>query len=84
MHYLVQSDAEENTIETSIIDLNDPESIVNKIVYYDINYKPNRDEIIKWIESGDYKENFLSISGETPEEDDFYTDSMYLEIIEIK
>lgn len=84
MHYLVQSDAEENTIETSVIDLNDTESIVDKVVYYDINYQPNRDEIKNWIKSGDYKENFLSISGETPKEDDFYTDSMYLEIIEIK
>lgn len=79
-YFLIQSDADDELISKTEIDINDYRTVLEAIHYYDVRYKDNREEIKNWIESGEYKVESLSISGEESEEDGFITETMYLEI----
>ena len=79
-YLLIQSDADDELIAKTEIDINDYRTVLEAIHYYDVRYKDNREEIKNWIESGEYKIESLSISGEEPEEDGFITETMYLDI----
>lgn len=78
---LVQYDAEDNIIAETEIDTDDYRTVLEAIHYYDTRHIGNREEIKNWIELGEYKVEVLSITGEEFEEDGFYTDTMYLEIL---
>lgn len=82
-YFLIQYDGDEEIIETNEVDIENYHSVLDKVHYYDTKYKHNRQVIKEWIESGEYKNDCLSISGDCEEEDGFYTGTMYLEI-EIK
>lgn len=79
-YFLVQTDADDELISKTEIDINDYRTVLEAIHYYDVRYKDNREEIKNWIESGEYKVESLSISGEEFEEDGFITETMYLDI----
>lgn len=80
MNRLIQLDGDENVINNVPVDVSNYKDVLEKISYYDVRYPANRDLVKNWIESGLYKTEFLSITGESEEEDGFYTESMYLEI----
>lgn len=78
---LIQYDGCEDIIAETEVDINDYRMVLDAILYFDINYEPNKKLVKDWIESGRYKTEDLPISGEDPEEDDFYTETMYLEMV---
>lgn len=82
-YILEQCDGEEELIQSKEVDISNISEVLDAIHYWDICYPPHRKQIKDWIESGEYKNDFLSISGESEEEDGFYTGTMYLELIEL-
>lgn len=79
-YFLIQSDADDELISKTEIDINDYRTVLEAIHYYDVRHKGNREQIKNWIELGEYKIESLSISGDESEEDGFITETMYLEI----
>ncbi|HBC8436975.1 Uncharacterised protein [Escherichia coli] len=79
-YFLVQTDADDELISKTEIDINDYRTVLDAIHYYDVRHKGNREEIKNWIELGEYKVESLSISGDESEEDGFITETMYLTI----
>ena len=79
-YFLVQTDADDELISKTEIDINDYRTVLEAIHYYDVRHKGNREQIKNWIESGEYKVESLSISGDESEEDGFITETMYLTI----
>lgn len=79
-YFLVQTDADDELISRTEIDINDYRTVLEAIHYYDVRHKGNREQIKNWIESGEYKVESLSISGDESEEDGFLTETMYLTI----
>ncbi|HBB9485526.1 TPA: hypothetical protein JL391_000001 [Escherichia coli] len=79
-YFLVQTDADDELINKTEIDINDYRTVLDAIHYYDVRHKGNREEIKNWIELGEYKVESLSISGDESEEDGFITETMYLTI----
>lgn len=79
-YFLVQTDADDELISKTEIDINDYRTVLDAIHYYDVRHKGNREEIKNWIELGEYKVEYLSISGDESEEDGFITETMYLTI----
>lgn len=79
-YFLVQTDADDELISKTEIDINDYRTVLEAIHYYDVRHKGNREQIKNWIELGEYKIESLSISGDESEEDGFITETMYLTI----
>ena len=79
-YFLIQSDADDELIAKTKIDIDDYRTVLEAIHYYDVRHKGNREQIKNWIESGEYKVESISISGDESEEDGFITETMYLTI----
>ncbi|URC22140.1 hypothetical protein CHUUTOTORO_00510 [Serratia phage vB_SmaM-ChuuTotoro] len=78
---LIQYDGCEDIIAETEVDVGDYRMVLDAIMYFDTNYAPHQKLIKDWIESGLYKTEDLVISGEDPEDDGFYTETMYLEMV---
>ena len=77
---MIQSDADDEVIAKTKIDIDNYRTVLEAIHYYDVRLPSNVNEIKNWIELGEYKIESLSISGDELEEDGFLTETMYLTI----
>ena len=83
-YILKQYDIEAQLIQSKEVGISNIYEVLDAIHYWDTSYSPNKKEVEVWMGSGHYKDEFLSISGESEEEDGFYTGTMYLELTELK
>lgn len=84
---LIQTDSNEAVITRNQVDVTNWRTIRDSIHYYDVAEPNNQRELKEWVESGAYEREVLYISGdwddEEAEEDGFFVEAMYLEIVKV-